>query len=149
MNQLQALAMNEGKRWKSKLSSPQGRAELDKLVLAFCAGRHRRELLELLDRLNPRDVRLSCITGTPMPHATSASSCRGCRRSFQWQISVLHLLQRHRPRSLSLEQTLGSTPTGGTKKMGVASQSHRYTKVFRLGPFWGRLAPGSPVCDSN
>jgi transposase len=43
MNQLQALAMNEGKRWKSKLWSPQGRAELDKLALAPWAGRRRRE----------------------------------------------------------------------------------------------------------
>src|SRR4030088_3746349 len=31
MNQLQALAMNEGRRWKSKLWSEQGRAELERL----------------------------------------------------------------------------------------------------------------------
>src|SRR5947209_7232697 len=48
MNQLQALAMNEGKRWKSKLWSQQGRAELEKLDLAPWASRRRRELLELL-----------------------------------------------------------------------------------------------------
>ena len=53
MNQLQALAMNEGKRWKSKLWSQQGRAEFEKLALATWASRRRRELLELLDRLNP------------------------------------------------------------------------------------------------
>ena len=53
MNQLQALAMNEGKRWKSKLWSAQGRAELEKLALAPWASRRRKELLELLDRLNP------------------------------------------------------------------------------------------------
>jgi transposase len=53
MNQLQALAMNEGKRWKSKLFSQQGRAEFEKLVLGPWASRRRRELLELLDRLNP------------------------------------------------------------------------------------------------
>jgi transposase len=49
MNQLQALAMNEGRRWKSKLWSEQGRAELEKLALAPWASRRRRELLELLD----------------------------------------------------------------------------------------------------
>ncbi len=32
MNQLQALAMNEGYRWKKKLFSEQGRAQLEKLV---------------------------------------------------------------------------------------------------------------------
>jgi len=31
MNQLQALAMNEGYRWKKKLFSEQGRALLEKL----------------------------------------------------------------------------------------------------------------------
>jgi transposase len=53
MNQLQALAMNEGKRWKSKLWSIKGRTELEKLALAPWASRRRQELLELLDRLNP------------------------------------------------------------------------------------------------
>jgi hypothetical protein len=33
MNQLQALAMNEGYRWKKKLFSEQGRAMLEKLPL--------------------------------------------------------------------------------------------------------------------
>src|ERR1700731_4451180 len=53
MNQLQALAMNEGYRWKKKLWSEQGRAELEKFQLAHWASRRRQELLELLDRMNP------------------------------------------------------------------------------------------------
>jgi transposase len=53
MNQLQALAMNEGYRWKKKLFREQGRAQLEKLTLAPWASRRRRELLELLDRMNP------------------------------------------------------------------------------------------------
>src|SRR6266849_5525428 len=53
MNQLQALAMNEGKRWKKKLWSEPGRAELEKLALAPWASRRRQELLELLDRISP------------------------------------------------------------------------------------------------
>jgi len=53
MNQLQAVAMNEGYRWKKKLFSEQGRAQLEKLALAPWASRRRRELLELLDRMNP------------------------------------------------------------------------------------------------
>src|SRR6202030_3890944 len=51
MNQLQALAMNEGYRWKKKLFSEQGRALLEKLSLA--PSRRRQELLELLERMNP------------------------------------------------------------------------------------------------
>ena len=54
MNQLQALAMNEGYRSKEKkLFSEQGREQLEKLSLAPWASRRRQELLELLDRLHP------------------------------------------------------------------------------------------------
>jgi transposase len=53
MNQLQALAMNEGKRWKHRLWSAEGRAQLEKFPLAPWASRRRQDLLELLDRLNP------------------------------------------------------------------------------------------------
>ncbi|MFZ3331160.1 MAG: hypothetical protein WA197_11055, partial [Candidatus Acidiferrales bacterium] len=54
MNQLQALAMNEGQRRKKKLWSEAGRAQLEKLPLAAWASRRRKDLLELLDRMNPR-----------------------------------------------------------------------------------------------
>jgi transposase len=52
MNQLQALAMNEGQRRKNKLWSAAGRAQLEKLPLAPWAARRRKDLLELLDRMN-------------------------------------------------------------------------------------------------
>ena len=54
MNQLQAIAMNEGVRRKQKLWSKQGRAQLESLPLAPWATRRRQELLELLDQLTPR-----------------------------------------------------------------------------------------------
>src|SRR5580704_1587228 len=54
MNQLQALALNEGYRWKKKLFSAQGRAQLEKLALAPWASRRRKEFLELLDQLDPK-----------------------------------------------------------------------------------------------
>ena len=53
MNQLQALAMNEGQRRKKKLWNEAGRAQLEKLPLATWASRRRQDLLELLDRMNP------------------------------------------------------------------------------------------------
>jgi transposase len=59
MNQLQALAMNEGKRWKHRLWSEQGRAQLEKFPLAPWASRRRQDLLELLDRLNPTIAELT------------------------------------------------------------------------------------------
>jgi transposase IS116/IS110/IS902 family protein len=45
--------LHEGYRWKKKLFSEQGRAQLEKLTLAPWASRRRQELLELLDRMNP------------------------------------------------------------------------------------------------
>jgi hypothetical protein len=44
--------MNEGYRWKKKLFSEQGRAQLEKLTLVSWANRRRQELLELLGRMN-------------------------------------------------------------------------------------------------
>jgi transposase len=51
MNQLQAVAMNEGLRRKRALWS--GRKQLESFLLAPWATRRRQDLLELLDRLNP------------------------------------------------------------------------------------------------
>jgi transposase len=59
MNQLQALAMNEGNRRKKKLWSAQRRARLEKLPLATWANRRRQDLLDLLDRMTPAIVDLT------------------------------------------------------------------------------------------
>src|ERR1700723_1552801 len=61
MNQLQALAMNEGQRRKKKLWSGAGRAQLEKLPLATWASRRRQDLLELLDRMNPIIEELTAV----------------------------------------------------------------------------------------
>jgi transposase len=51
--------MNEGYRWKKKLFSEKGRALLEKLPLAPWASRRRKELLELLDQLDPKIAELT------------------------------------------------------------------------------------------
>jgi transposase len=61
MNQLQALAMNEGQRRKKKLWNEAGRAQLQKLPLATWASRRRQDLLELLDRMNPIIEELTAV----------------------------------------------------------------------------------------
>jgi len=53
MNQLQAVALNEGLRCKKRLWRERGRQQLESFRLAPWASRRRRDLLELLDRLNP------------------------------------------------------------------------------------------------
>jgi transposase len=59
MNQLQAVALNEGLRCKKRLWREHGRQQLESLRLAPWASRRRQDLLELLDRLNPTITELT------------------------------------------------------------------------------------------
>ena len=59
MNQLQAVALNEGLLCRKKLWRERGRQQLEALRLAPWASRRRHDLLELLDRLNPTIAELS------------------------------------------------------------------------------------------
>jgi transposase len=59
MNQLQAVALNEGLRCKKKLWRERGREQLQSLPLAPWASRRRQDLLEVLDRLNPTIAELT------------------------------------------------------------------------------------------
>ena len=74
MNQLQALAMNEGYRWKKKLFSEQGREQLEKLALAPWASRRRQELLELLNGLHPMIKELTCCCRAGSQEAARGSA---------------------------------------------------------------------------
>lgn len=59
MNQLQAVALNEGLSCKKRLWRGNGREQLERFQLGPWASRRRRDLLELLDRLNPTIAELS------------------------------------------------------------------------------------------
>jgi transposase len=59
MNQLQAVALNEGLRYKKRLWREAGREQLEAIQLAPWASQRRRDLLELLDRLNPTITQLT------------------------------------------------------------------------------------------
>ena len=59
MNQLQAVALNEGVRRKRGLWSKAGRAQLESFQLMPWATRRREDLLELLDGLTPRIAALT------------------------------------------------------------------------------------------
>ena len=53
MNQLHAVALNEGLRCKKKLWGEQGREQLEAFLLAPWTSRRREDLLQLLDEINP------------------------------------------------------------------------------------------------
>jgi len=59
MNQLQAVAMNEGLRHKKRLWSEKGRQQLESLSLMPWTAQRRQELLQLLDQFDPSIAQLS------------------------------------------------------------------------------------------
>ena len=59
MNQLQAVALNEGLRCKKKLWRERGRQQLESFPLGQWASRRRHDLLQLLDQLNPTILELT------------------------------------------------------------------------------------------
>jgi transposase len=59
LNQLQAVALNEGLRCKKRLWREAGREQLAAIRLAPWASRRRHDLLELLERLNPTIAELT------------------------------------------------------------------------------------------
>jgi transposase len=59
MNQLQAIAINEGVRYKKRLWREAGRKQLESLRLAPWASRRREDLLQVLDRINPTIAELT------------------------------------------------------------------------------------------
>ena len=81
MNQLQAVALNEGVRQKKRLWGQAGRAQLESFVLAPWASRRRQELLELLDRLNPSIRELNAAVEQEAP---GGRKCGGSRRIRVW-----------------------------------------------------------------
>jgi transposase len=74
MNQLQAVALNEGLRCKKRLWREAGRAQLEAFPLAPWASRRRHDLRELLDRLTPT------ITELTQTIEQEAEKCPGARR---------------------------------------------------------------------
>ena len=109
MNQLQALAMNENRYWKGKLWSERGRAELEKLPLAFWDSHRRQGLLELLDRMNPAIDEL-----TAAAERSQEATGSGATDDASWggpPHGISFVANRKRAKLLPLcLQLLGATP---------------------------------------
>jgi hypothetical protein len=171
MNQLQAVAMNEGYRWKKKLFSEKGRAQLEKLSLAPWASRRRKELLELLDQLDPKTAELTAAveqeakkrpevvqlmthpggthhgTGLRSGHRDAgAVSLRQAGRQLHWAHSVRGL--QCRPATAGTHQQTREHSTaffaGGSIASSRAVQPGLATSVSALDD-----APGKKNCQSG
>src|ERR1019366_9351747 len=76
MNQLQAVALNEGLRCKKKLWRDAGREQLVAFQLAPWASQRRQDLLELLDRLNPTIGKLTQAIDVEVEKCSAARSLK-------------------------------------------------------------------------
>jgi hypothetical protein len=73
MNQLQAVALNEGLHCEKRLWLERGRQQLESFQLAPWASRRRSDLLELMDRLNPTIAELTQAIEQEVQAATAGT----------------------------------------------------------------------------
>jgi len=72
MNQLQAVALNEGLRCKKRLWRERGRQQLESILLLPWASRRRSDLLQLLGQLNPTIAQLTQAVEREAEHCVEA-----------------------------------------------------------------------------
>jgi len=82
MNQLQAVALNEGLRCKKRLWREQGREQLQSFRLAPWASRRREDLLNLLDQLNPTIAQCGVVREAIFQQLSSVSFKAGSWVAF-------------------------------------------------------------------
>ena len=95
MNQLQAVALNEGLRCKKRLWRDSGRGQLEAFRLAPWASRRRRDLLELLDRLTPTIAELTAAIEQEAEKCLAAQALADAPRSGS--TDGVGLCAHHRP----------------------------------------------------
>jgi transposase len=96
MNQLQAIALNEGIRRKRGLWTKKGRAQLEGLSLSGWTNRRRQELLELLDRFDPS---IDELTEAVEQEARSGRKCLTLvitKRASLWSRQLLKFKRENR-----------------------------------------------------
>ncbi len=134
MNQLQAVALNEGLRCKKRLWRERGRQQLESFRLAPWASRRRRDLLELLDRLNP--------TSREVPGGAAADDTPRCRSAHRTDLCADH----RRSQPLSVRQAGGElSRTGAAGRLQRESPqtgTHHQARQFHAALFAGRSGAG-------
>jgi len=128
-NQLQALAMNEGVRQKSRLWTQKGRTQLQALELMPWAGQRRQDLLQLLDEL---DQQIAPLDRAVEQEAESRPEVRrlkthpgvGAVTALAYQLTLLNATRFASSRQVACY--LGLTPneysTGGKQRLGHISK---------------------------
>ena len=145
MNQLQAVALNEGLRCKKRLWRERGRQQLESFRLAPWASRRRRDLLELMDRLNPTITELTQAIEQEVERCPEAKRPDDASRSRC--LDRAGLRADHRPsRALWLGQAGGelSGPgaVGGVQRPSAAAGAYHQAGEFDVAFFAGGSGTG-------
>jgi hypothetical protein len=144
MNQLQAVALNEGLRCKKRLWRAGGREQLESFRLAPWASRRRHDLLELLDRLNPTIAELSQAieqAAEKHPEATTDDTS-GCGRVDRTGLRADH---RKRGTFFVWEASRELSRTGAAGKVqreSAAARAYHQTRKFHDAFLACRSGPG-------
>jgi hypothetical protein len=141
LNQLQAVALNEGLRCKKRLWRDAGREQLESFALAPWASRRRRDLLELLDRLTPTIAELTQAIeqeAEKLPRSTALADAPWSGRTDR-----VVLRAEHRPsRSVSVWQAdrelSGTGAVGGLQRTAATTGTHHQTRQFSVALLAGR-----------
>ena len=95
MNQLHAVALNEGLRRKKALWRIAGRKELESIALAPWATRRRQDLLDLLDQLTPKIQELTRGSTSLVTRVTDPNLCSSLKEwaeALPWSTPTLCVL---------------------------------------------------------
>ena len=133
MNQLQAVALNEGLRCKKKLWRERGRQQLESFALAPWASRRRRDLLELLDRLSPAIAELTQAIEREVENYPAAQRLENAPWSGRVNSAGVCADPRRR-RTLSLRQAggelSGTGAVGRVQRESAAAGPHHQAGQF-------------------
>ena len=152
MNQLQAVALNEGLRCKKRLWREHGRQQLESFRLAPWASRRRRDLLELMDQLNPTIAELSASHRAGGGEVSRGAALADAPRSGCTDRVVLCV--DHRPsRTVSVWQAdrelSGTGAVGGLQRTAASAGTHHQTRQLSVallaggsGASYGTQRPG-------
>jgi hypothetical protein len=128
MNQLQAVALNEGLRCKKRLWREHGREQLEAFRLAPWASRRRQDLLQLLDGLNPTIAELTQaieqeVEKCPEAHDASWGRCADGigLRSDHWRGRAISMWEANRMLS-------GTGAIGGLERRAETARAHHQAR---------------------
>lgn len=141
VNQLHAVALNEGLQRKKSLWRSSGRTELESLVLAPWANRRRQDLLVLLDQLEPAIAELTRAVeqeAQKQPEALLLMTHPGVGAITALAFVLIIGDPRRFPNGKKLSSYLGLVPARAT-----AARSHQQTGELAIAVPAGGSSPGS------